>query len=126
MGSTGPFGFDPDDIDRVVREAGQNLRDTVGKAGRFLQSGDRAVWSALADQFARGTRTGPEPKTTGDTGDGVWAIYTLDADGTAHVEQVYATELEALRAHKHNTDARRRVRFLPYGVTVSILDAPAG
>ncbi len=51
-------------------------------------------------------------------------IYTVDADGDARVEQVYATELEALRANKHNTDTNRKVRFLPYGIPVTVLDAP--
>jgi len=51
-------------------------------------------------------------------------IYTVDADGDARVEQVYATELDALRANKHNTDSNRRVRFLPYGIPVTVLDAP--
>ena len=40
----------------------------------------------------------------------------------AHVEEVYATELDALRANKNNTDPTRRVRFLPYGIAVSVLD----
>ena len=33
-------------------------------------------------------------------------------------------ELEALRANKNNTDPSRKVRFLPYGIGVSVLDAP--
>jgi hypothetical protein len=36
---------------------------------------------------------------------------------------VYASELDALRANKNNTDATRKVRFLPYGIAVSVLDA---
>lgn len=54
----------------------------------------------------------------------MWAIYSVHEDGGAHVEEVYATELDALRANKHNTDPERRVRFLPYGIAVSVLDAP--
>ena len=42
-------------------------------------------------------------------------ILTVDEDGGAQVEQVFATELDALRANKHNTDSNRRVRFLPMG-----------
>jgi hypothetical protein len=53
----------------------------------------------------------------------VWAIYSVDDDGGAHIEQVYPTELDALRANKNNTDATRKVRFLPYGIAVSVLDA---
>lgn len=63
-------------------------------------------------------------ETAGEAGDGVWAIYTVDADGGARVEQVYATELDALRANKDNTDPKRKVRFLPYGIAVSVLDDP--
>lgn len=54
----------------------------------------------------------------------MWAIYTVDDDGGARVEQVYATELDALRANKDNTDPKRKVRFLPYGIAVSVLDDP--
>ena len=71
----------------------------------------------------RRTYSKPAPETTGEAGDGVWAIYTVSDVGGAQVEQVYATELDALRANKHNTDANRRVRFLPYGIAVSVLDA---
>jgi len=78
----------------------------------------------LFDEFTRGTRTRTQPETTGETGDGVWAIFTVDADGGAQIEQVYPTELDALRANKNNTDPTRRVRFLPYGIAVSVLDAP--
>ena len=42
--------------------------------------------------------------------------------GGAHIEQVFPTELDALRANKDNTDPTRRVRFLPYGIAVSVLD----
>ena len=53
----------------------------------------------------------------------MWAIFTTDDAGGAHIEQVYPTELDALRANKNNTDPKRRVRFLPYGIAVSVLDA---
>ena len=78
---------------------------------------------SLFDEFTRSTRTRTEPETTGETGDGVWAIFTVDDDGGAHIEQVYPTELDALRANKSNTDPTRKVRFLPYGIAVSVLDA---
>ncbi|AFC45966.1 hypothetical protein OCU_47470 [Mycobacterium intracellulare ATCC 13950] len=52
----------------------------------------------------------------------MWAIYTVDDGGGARVEQVYATELDALRANKDNLDPKRKVRFLPYGIAVSVLD----
>jgi hypothetical protein len=122
--SNGPFGFDPEDLDRVVREAGEGIRDALDGLGRFVNtSGERAGWSVLFDEFSRGTRPRNRPETTGETGDGVWAIYTLDGEGGAHIEQVYPTELDALRANKDNTDPSRRVRFLPYGIAVSVLDA---
>ena len=44
--------------------------------------------------------------------------------GGAQIDQVFPTELDALRANKTNTDPARRVRFLPYGMAVSVLDAP--
>lgn len=124
MSSSGPFGFDPDEFDRVVREAGEGLRDALGGVGRFLSTpGERAGWGSLFEEFARASRPRREPETTGEAGDGVWAIYTVDGDGGAHIEQVYPTELDALRANKDNTDPTRRVRFLPYGIAVSVLDA---
>jgi hypothetical protein len=124
MSSNGPFGFDPEEFDRVVREAGEGLRDALDGIGRFFTtSGERAGWANLFDEFARSSRARNQPETTGETGDGVWAIYTVDDDGGAHIEQVYPTELDALRANKSNTDAGRKVRFLPYGIAVSVLDA---
>jgi hypothetical protein len=127
MSSNGPFGFDPDEFDRVVREAGEGLRDALEGFSRFMStSGERAGWANLVDEFTRSSRSSRpkrEPETTGETGDGVWTIYTVDADGGAHIEQVFPTELDALRANKNNTDASRKVRFLPYGIAVSVLDA---
>ncbi|VBA33330.1 hypothetical protein LAUMK191_00399 [Mycobacterium attenuatum] len=125
MGSNGPFGFDPDDFDRVIREGSEGVRDAFERISRFLGGpGDRSGWSMIFEDLARRRRSAPE--TAGEAGDGVWAIYTVDADGGARVEQVYATELDALRANKDNTDAKRKVRFLPYGIAVSVLDDPAG
>ena len=124
MSNNGPFGFDPEEIDRVIRETGEGLRDAFERAGRFLTtSGERAGWSALFDEFGRSTRQRPEPETTGETGDGVWVVYTMDDHGGARIEQAYPTELDALRANKNNTDPTRKVRFLPYGIAVSVLDA---
>lgn len=120
MSGNGPFGFDPEDFDRVVREAGEGLRDALGKF--MTTSGERAGWSVLFDDLARGGRP-RRPETTGETGDGVWTVYTVDESGGAHIEQVFPTELDALRANKNNTDPTRRVRFLPYGIAVSVLDA---
>lgn len=123
MGDYGPFGFDPDEFDRVIREGSEGLRDAFERIGRFLSSsGAGTGWSAIFEDLSRRSR--PAPETAREAGDGVWAIYTVDADGGARVEQVYATELDALRANKDNTDPKRKVRFLPYGIAVSVLDDP--
>lgn len=123
MGDYGPFGFDPDEFDRVIREGSEGLRDAFERIGRFLSSsGAGTGWSAIFEDLSRRSR--PAPETAGEAGDGVWAIYTVDADGGARVEQVHATELDALRANKDNTDPKRKVRFLPYGIAVSVLDDP--
>ncbi len=117
MSQNGPFGMDPDDFDRVLRDAGESLRDALDRLGK------RASWATLLDEFNRTTRPKSEPETAGSAGDGVWAVYTVDADGGAHIEEVYPNELDALRANKSNTDPARKVRFLPYGIAVSVLDA---
>ena len=124
MGEYGAFGFDPDDFDRVIREGSEGLRDVFERLGKFVGGpGARTGWSAIFEDLSRRPRSGPE--TAGEAGDGVWAIYMVDADGGAHVEQVYATELDALRANKSNVDPKRKVRFLPYGIAVSVLDDDA-
>jgi hypothetical protein len=123
MSESGPFGFDPEEFERVVREAGEGLRDAFDRFGRFLTlPGERAGLSSLFEEFGRYSRPRVEPETAGEAGDGVWAVYSVDADGGARVEEVYATELDALRANKNNTDPNRKVRFLPYGIAASVLD----
>ena len=121
MDDNGRFGFDPEDFDRVIRDASEGLREAVEGISRFftVPSG-RAGWSSVFEDLAGRPRRRPE--TTGETGDGVWAIHTVSADGAARVEEVYATELDALRANKNNTDSSRKVRFVPYGIAVSVLD----
>jgi hypothetical protein len=122
MDDNGRFGFEPEDFEHVIRDATEGLREALGGFGRFFtMPNERAGWSSVFDDLARRTRSRPE--TAGEAGDGVWAIYTMSADGGAHVEEVYATELEALRANQSNTDATRKVRFLPYGIAVSVLDS---
>ncbi|OBH06040.1 MULTISPECIES: hypothetical protein [unclassified Mycobacterium] len=121
MGEYGAFGFDPEEFDRVIREGSEGLRDVFERIGKFVTAPVPGTsWSAFFDDLSRRPRR--EPETAGEAGDGVWAIYTVDADGGAHVEQVYATELDALRANKNNVDPSRKVRFLPYGIAVSVLD----
>ena len=47
MTNNGPFGFDPEEFDRVVREASEGLRDAVDRVVRFFDSpGERAGWGA--------------------------------------------------------------------------------
>ena len=120
MGNNGPFGFDPEDFDRVAREAGEGLRDAFGKL--FESGGQSGGWGVLFDEFGRRSRPQSQPETAGETGDGVWAIFIVGDDGIATVEQVYASEIDALRANKTNTDPKRKVRFLPYGIAVTVLD----
>lgn len=117
----GPFGFDPEEFDRMIRDGSESLREVIERIGRFANApGARTGWSGIFEDWSRRPRSAPE--TTGETGDGVWAIYTVGDDGAARVEEVYATELDALRANKNNVDPQRKVRFLPYGIAVSVLD----
>lgn len=119
MSQNGPFGIDPEDFDRLFRDAGDGIREALGRLGRG------ASWATLIDDLTRSPRPAArEPETTGASGDGIWVIYTVGTDGGAHIEEAYPTELDALRANKSNTDPSRRVRFLPYGIAVSVLDAP--
>lgn len=121
MGEHGGFGFDPDELDRMIREGSEGLRDVFERVSRFVAApGGRSGWSTIFEDMARRPR--PAPETAGEAGEGVWAIYTVDDGGGARVEQVYATELDALRANKDNLDPKRKVRFLPYGIAVSVLD----
>lgn len=114
MAENNPFGFDPDDLDRVVREAGEELRELKARIFSFLDAPARPTHAPQA----------PAPETTGETGDGVWVVYTCDDDGVVHIDQVYPTEVDALRTLKGNSDPNRSVRFLPYGMSVSVLDRP--
>ncbi|MFD3426839.1 hypothetical protein ACFV24_25755 [Nocardia fluminea] len=130
MATNDPFGIDPQDFERALREAGTELRELLGKAGGYLNRVDQTDVSSLTSLFGQFFQPEqprpprPEGETTGETGSGVWAIFSIDDTGQASVDQVFPTELEALRAHRDNTDDRRRVRFLPYGVPASVLDAP--
>jgi hypothetical protein len=124
VGEHSGFGFDPDEFDRMIREGSEGLRDVFERVSRFVAApGARSGWSAVFEDLSRRPRGAPE--TAGEAGEGVWAIYTVDPGGGARVEQVYATELDALRANKDNLDAKRKVRFLPYGIAVSVLDDDA-
>ncbi|MFG1793137.1 hypothetical protein [Nocardia sp. NPDC049149] len=128
MASERPFGIDPEDFERALRDAGIDFRDLVGKAGQYIDRASVQTLASLLGQFVqqpdRTRRPKPDDETTGETGSGVWVIYSIDDAGDARVEQVFPNELEALRAHRDNTDERRRVRFLPYGVPATVLDTP--
>ncbi|MBY6362440.1 hypothetical protein [Rhodococcoides corynebacterioides] len=124
MSGNGQFGFDPEDFERVAREASDGLRDLLGQAMRNANTGGNPLGNLASMFTATGAPTpAPAPATTGEKGDGVWVIYTIDDDGSAGIDQVFATELDALRAHRDNVDPRRKVRFLPYGVSVGVLAA---
>ena len=122
MGDGNAFGFEPEDFERAAREARDGLREAFGWLGHVFAGQDEVSWAGVLENLARRSR--PAPATTGEAGDGVWAVYTVGEGGDARVEQVYPTEIEALRANRHNTDPRRKVRFLPYGIAVGVLDDP--
>lgn len=115
-----PLGPRDDEFDRFAREMGEGLKDMMG---RFLTGqGGQLAWSKLTDAAAR-RQPPPQPRpepAAADAGTGVWAIVVAAADGL-RVEQVFPTELEALRANQHNAEPQRRVRFLPYGIAVGAL-----
>src|SRR6478735_5559717 len=98
MANNEPFGFDPEDLDRIFPGASDQLRGAMNQLGQMFNSS--GAGRSGFEGFGRRTRPAPEPETAGAAGDGVWAIYTVGGDGGAQVEQVYATELDALRANK--------------------------
>ena len=90
MATNEPFGFDPDDLDRIFPGMGEQLRGALGQLGRLLNgSGQRAGWSELFDDSGRHPRSSPELDTTGNTGDGVWVIYTANGDGDARFRHLW-------------------------------------
>ena len=69
MDDNGRFGFDPEDLDRVMRDVSEGVRDAFERISRFVTvPGERAGWSALFEDLARRRRT--EPETAGEAGDG--------------------------------------------------------
>lgn len=83
MSNNGPFGIDPEEFDRVLRETGEGIRGVFDRLGRG------AAWANVVNDLTRTPRHATQPETTGETGDGVWVVYTVAADGGAHVEEVY-------------------------------------
>jgi len=129
VSNNGPFGIDPEDFDRALGEASEGIREAIEMVGRFVDKTNNAAgWGGVLNDLIGGARASapksPE-KEPEQSSAGVWVVYIVEEDGTARVEQAYATEIDALRAHKNNTDPSRKVRFLPYGVTVGLLDASA-
>ncbi len=123
MSENRPFGFGADDFDRTARMVGEGIRDAIrGLGGLIDEFGVETVHVSSAGPGVTSVSY-PRRRTTGDAGEGVWAIVLVGEDGCATVEQVHASELDALRANSSNTDGHRRVRFLPYGIAVSALDA---
>lgn len=117
-----PFGIDPEDFDRIAREASDEVRHVLQSLGTFLNRATDQGASFLSD-IKGAAQSKSESGTAEESSPGVWVIYRLAEGGDARIEEVYPTELDALRAHKTNTDPARKVRFLPYGVTVGLLDA---
>ena len=65
MDDNGRFGFDPEDLDRVIRDASEGLRDAFEGVGRFFTvPGDRSGWLSLFDDLARRNRARPETAAT--------------------------------------------------------------
>ena len=123
MSSNGPFGFDPEEFDRVVREAGEGLRDALDGVGRFFNtSGERAGWANLVDEFTRYSRPKRSRKRLVRRATGSGRSTPSTRRRRPHRAGV-PDRLDALRANKNNTDPTRKVRFLPYGIAVSVLDA---
>jgi len=64
MSSNGPFGFDPEEFDRVFREAGEGLRDALEKIKNLPGVNGPISYSAQA-WIRRGrpsaSRTSPSP-----------------------------------------------------------------
>ncbi|EUA53586.1 hypothetical protein I550_5224 [Mycobacterium intracellulare 1956] len=121
MGEHGGFGFDPDEFDRMIREGSEGLRDVFERVSRFVAApGGRSGWSTIFEDMSRRPRPRPRPPARPARACGPSTPWTTAAG--ARVEQVYATELDALRANKDNLDPKRKVRFLPYGIAVSVLD----
>ncbi len=98
MSQNGPFGVSTlEDFDRLAREAGEGLRDALDRFGK------RAGWATLIDQFT-GQAQPAGPETTGDAGDGVWAIYTVDADGRRPHRRSIPPSWTRCGQNKNNTD----------------------
>ncbi|MET8876142.1 hypothetical protein [Nocardia sp. NPDC004604] len=100
-GTRQAFGIDPEEFERALREVGIEFRDLLGKAGEYIDRTSVSTLVSLLGQFVQPERMRPpkpEGETTGETGSGVWVIYSIDDASEARVEQVFPSELETLRA----------------------------
>lgn len=114
MGEHGGFGFDPDEFDRMIREGSEGLRDVFERVSRFVAApGARSGWSTIFEDLSRRPR--PAPETAGEAGDGVWAIYTVDDGGGAHVER--SMRPNSTRCARTRTTSTRNAKsvFCPMG-----------
>ena len=112
------------DLERIARDSQIASRTPGLVAG--VARGSEVVWStAIGVADLDGTDADDGAVTQVDDAVGprrVPRVMRDEQDGGARVEQVYATEIDALRANQHNTDVTRKVRFLPYGIAVTALD----
>ena len=111
-----------EELDRFTREAGEGLSRMVGQ---FLegQIRDKAFGpGGFGGSQSRPQRRPAAPDRTDerrrDSDDGVGAIVRDTGDGV-RVEQVFASEIDALRANQYNVDADRSVALLPYGTPLT-------
>ena len=90
MSNSGPFGIDPEEFDRVLRETGEGIRGVFDRLGRG------AAWANVVNDLTRTPRHATQPETTGDTGDGVWVVYTVATDGGERVPAGSVVHVHAL------------------------------
>jgi len=118
VGENGAFGFDPDDLDRVIREGSEGLRDVFE---RLVSKFVRPVGFVLG-RVGRGSsktchgvparvRKPPARRATGCGRFTRWAPTAMP--GSTRSMQPSSTRCGA---NKNNVDPMRKVRFLPYGI----------
>ena len=120
MSNNGPFGFDPDDFDRVVREAGEVF--ATPSAMCSSSPANVAGWRRAIRSVGRRSRT---PGTRNHRRDRRRVSGPSSSSATTASRpsnRCTPPRLDALRANKYNTDPKRKVRFLPYGIAVTVLD----
>ncbi|WP_132991859.1 hypothetical protein [Gordonia zhaorongruii] len=107
----------PDAPDWFTREASEGLRRMFGQFVESQVRGEKPFWDRPAQRPATDSVSPSRPAPAPD-GDGVWAIVST-AGGAVRVEELFAGELDALRANQHNVDPDRSVRFLRYGSPIA-------